>query len=205
MKKLIVVAMIFLVAGVSFAAHPVNYTAKLLPEKGMLVSGGTSTTIGAVTTEFTYGFKKANIHAKINYLGTRFNLEGLMQHYLMEWMGIDMGFSYGGHILFGGARLEIGAMAMWNMSYTLASNVHFYGGLKYKLGYGISWGTGYFINRLCAYAGTEISLIENLNLYIELQPTILNTDGRMLGVNGAFIGVNYYFPTASKPVEIPDA
>jgi len=205
MKKLMVIAMILIVASVSFAAHPVNYTAKLLPQKGMLISGGTSTNIGAFTTEFTYGFSKANIHAKINYLGTRFNLEGLMQHHLFEWNSIDMGFSYGGHVLFGGAMLEIGAIAMWNMSYPLASNVSFLGGFKYKIGYGISWGTGYFINRLVAYLGTEIEIIENLKLYIELQPTILNTDGRMLGVNGSFIGVNYYFPIKSAALDIPDA
>ena len=116
-----------------------------------------------------------------------------------------MGFSYGAHILFGGARLEVGAIAMWNMSYELASNVAFYGGLKYKIGYGISWGTGYLINRLSLYLGTEIELIEHIKLYIELQPTLMNTDGRMIGANAAFIGVNYYFGKNSPEVMIPDA
>jgi hypothetical protein len=205
MKKAIVILLILSFASMAFAAHPVNYTAKLLPAKGMLLSGGTSTTVGAATLEFTYGFNKANIHAKLNYIGTRFNIEGVMQHNLFDFSGIDMGFSYGAHILFGGARLEVGGIAMWNMSYSLASNVTFIGGLKYKIGYGISWGTGYFINRLVAYMGTEIELIENLKLYIELQPTILNTDGFMLGSNAAFIGVNFYFPTKSSSIEMPDA
>jgi len=146
-----------------------------------------------------------NIHAKINYTALRSQIEGLMQHQLFELIGIDMGFSYGAHILFGNSRLEVGGIAMWNMSYELASNVAFYGGLKYKIGYGINFGTGYLINRLSLYLGTEIELIENLKLYVELQPTLMNTDLRMIGANAAFIGVNYYFPNKSSTVSMPDA
>ena len=205
MKKVIVILFILVFAGMSYASNPVNYKVKLLPAKGMLVSGGTSTTVGMVAAGFTYGLNKTNIHAKINYTATRSEIEGIMQHQLLELIGIDMGFSYGAHILFGGARLEIGGIAMWNMSYELASNVAFYGGLKYKIGYGISSGWSYFINRLSLYLGTEIELIENLKLYVELQPTLMNTDGRLIGANAAFLGVNYYFPNKSPKVEMPDA
>ncbi len=206
MKKAIVIIMILTFAVIAFAAHPVNYTAKLLPAKGMLVSGGTVTNINTANLEFAYGFKSANLHAKINSTALRVTIEGLMKHHLFDINDIvDMGASYGVHILFGGARLEVAAIGMWNVSYDLASNVSFYGGLKYKIGYGISGGWSYFINRMNLYLGTEIELIENLKLYLELQPTIMNTDGRMLGTNGAFIGVNYYFPAKSSSVEMPDA
>ena len=205
MKKAIVILFIMVFGTMAFASNPVNYKVELLPAKGMLVSGGTSTTVGMFAAGFTYGLNTTNIHAKINYTALRSEIEGIMQHQLFEVMGIDMGFSYGVHILFGGARLEVGGIAMWNMSYELASNVAFYGGLKYKIGYGISGGWSYFINRLSLYMGTEIELIENLNLYIELQPTLMNTDGRLIGANAAFIGVNYYFPTKSSKIEMPDA
>ncbi|MCF7832566.1 MAG: hypothetical protein K9N05_03180 [Candidatus Marinimicrobia bacterium] len=205
MKKAIVILFIIVFGTMAFASNPVNYKAKLLPAKGMLVSGGTSTTVGMATVGFSYGLNKTNIHAKINYTALRSEIEGIMQHQLLELAGIDMGFSYGAHILFGGARLEVGGIVMWNMSYELASNVAFYGGLKYKIGYGISGGWSYFINRLSVYLGTEIELIKNLKLYIELQPTILNTDGRMIGANAALIGVNYYFPGKSSKAEMPDA
>ncbi|MEA3392385.1 MAG: hypothetical protein U9Q91_05355 [Candidatus Marinimicrobia bacterium] len=190
--------------GTAFAIAPVNHAAKLLPTKGMLVAGSTSTSLTTIAGEFSYGFNRSNIHAKLNFAGGRFHLEGIMQHYLFDWKTIDMGFSYGGHLLFGTARLEIAAMGMWNMSYQLAGNVAFYGGLKYKIGYGIAWGTGFLVNRLNLYLGTEIELIENLKLFIELQPTIL-ADTRNVGTNSAFIGVNYYFPNKTSKVEIPDA
>ena len=205
MKRTIVILFILVFASMAFASNPVNYKVELLPAKGMLVSGGTSTTVGMFAAGFTYGLSKTNLHAKINYTSLRTEIEALMQHQLLELIDIDMGFSYGAHILFGGARLEVGAIAMWNMSYELASNVAFYGGLKYKIGYGISWGTGYLINRLSLYLGTEIELIEHIKLYIELQPTLMNTDGRMIGANAAFIGVNYYFGKNSPEVMIPDA
>jgi hypothetical protein len=204
MKKVISILMILSFAGIAFAVTPVNHTAKLLPAKGMLVAGSTSTSLTTIAGEFTYGFNRSNIHAKLNFAGGRLHLEGLMQHYLLEWNTIDMGFSYGGHILFGGTRLEIAAVGMWNMSYQLAGNVAFYGGLKYKIGYGLSWGTSFLVNRLNLYLGTEIELIENLKLFIEIQPNIY-ADTRNVGVNGAFLGVNYYFPSKSAKAEVPDA
>ncbi|MCD6336679.1 MAG: hypothetical protein J7M01_00410 [Candidatus Marinimicrobia bacterium] len=204
MKKAIVILFILVFAGMAFAVTPVNHTAKLLPAKGMLIAGSTSTSLTTISGEFTYGLNRANIHAKLNFAGGRVHFEGLMQHYLFDWNTIDMGFSSGGHIFFGTARLEISAVGMWNMSYQLAENVAFYGGLKYKIGYGISWGTGFLVNRLNLFLGTEIELIKNLKLFLEVQPNIY-ADTRGVNLNGAFFGVNYYFPDKSEKVEIPDA
>jgi len=61
MKKAIVILFILAFASMAFASNPVNYKAKLLPAKGMLVSGGTSTTVGMAAVGFTYGLNKSNI------------------------------------------------------------------------------------------------------------------------------------------------
>lgn len=198
MKKTLVLLLLLGFAGMALAIAPVNHTAKLLPEKGMLISGGTSNSFTTVSAEFTYAFAKANLHGKAYYVARSVHLEGLMQHYLTDLKTIDMGFSYGSHILFGPSRLEIAAIAMWNMSYTLASNVAFYGGLKYTIGYG-NFFSGYFINRLNTYLGTEIDLVKNLKLYVEIQTNIFGA------ANNAFMGVNYYFPNKSAAPVTPGA
>jgi len=199
MKKIIVVLMILVFTGFVFARVPVNHTAKLAPAKSMSISGGTFVSFRTLSAEFTYGLKKANIHAKAYLAGGSLTLEGIMQHYLTEFKTIDLGFSYGGSIVFGVGYMEFSPIAMWNMSYQLASNVAFYGGIKYKIDIGNNTLGLYFDNDLNGYLGTQINIIDNLELYIEVQPDIWSS------TNNAYIGVNYYFGKKTPKVEIPGA
>lgn len=199
MKKVIVILFILVLASTAFATGCIAYKAKLEAPKTMIISGGTGVTFTSLHADFTYGFKKSNLHAKLNLQGGSLYLEGFMQHYISEIQTIDLGFSYGGKIRIRSTSIELSPVVLWNMSYQLASNVAFYGGLKFNFDFGVNtWGfyTDFDFN---GYLGTQIDLIDNLKLYVEIQPAIWS------GTNNAYLGVNYYFPNKSEEVEVPDA
>ena len=199
MKKVIGILLIALLVSSAYALGPVAYKAKLEPPKSMALSGGTSASFTTIHADFTYGFNKSNLHAKINLQGTSFYLEGLMQHHIGEVQTIDMGFSYGGRIRISTGTIELSPEVLWNMSYQLASNVAFYGGLKFNFDMGVNtWGfyTDFDLN---GYLGTQIDLVNNLKLYVEIQPNIWS------GASNGYLGVNYYFGKKSSSMEMPDA
>lgn len=200
MKKLIVVLMMIFTIGFTFATTPVAYKATVVAPKTMVLSGGTSNTFTTLHADFTYGLKKSNLHAKINLQFNNIYLEGLMQYNVGEFQNIDLGFTWGGRIRINSTTVELAPVLLWNMSYQLASNVAFYGGAQFNFDMGISTWTGFYIDfDLNGYLGTQIDLIDNLKLYVEVQPAIWS------GTNTAYLGVNYYFPTKSNSVEMPDA
>ncbi|MCK4814075.1 MAG: hypothetical protein KAT14_09075 [Candidatus Marinimicrobia bacterium] len=194
MKKLFIVLFVCALAGIAFAAAPVNHTAVIAPQSSKIASGGFSSSLTNLSLEYTMGFNKSNLHIKGYFTGS-LSLEGIMQHYISNWNNIDMGFSYGGGTRFGTGFGELSGISMWNMSYVLAQNVSFYGGVKLTLDFGINtWGF-YFDQDINLYLGTEIDIVENLKFYIEMQPSVWSSP------NNAFLGVNYYFPVKSEVVE----
>jgi len=199
MKKAIVILFILVFAGTAFATGCIAYTAKLEAPKTMIISGGTGVSFTSLHADFTYGFKRSNLHAKLNLQGGFLYLEGFMQHYISEMKTIDLGFSYGGRIRIGGGAFELSPVVLWNMSYQLAPNVAFYGGLKFNFDLGIFLGSLYTDFDFNGYLGTQIDLTDKLKLYVEIQPSIWS------GVNNAYFGVNYYFPNKTSKVEMPDA
>ena len=199
MKKAIVILFILVCAGTAFATGSIAYTAKLEAPKTMIISGGTGVSFTSLHADFTYGFKRSNLHAKLNLQGGSLYLEGFMQHHISELKTIDLGFSYGGKIRIRSTSIELSPVLLWNMSYQLASNVAFYGGFKFNFDLGVNtWGF-YTDFDLSGYLGAQIDLIDNLKLYIEVQPAIWS------GTNNAYFGVNYYFPNKTSKVEMPDA
>ncbi|MEA2077061.1 MAG: hypothetical protein U9O95_03490 [Candidatus Marinimicrobia bacterium] len=199
MKKLIVFLMMVLMINSAFATGSIAYKAKLEAPKTMIISGGTSVSFTSLQVDFTYGFNRSNLHAKLNLQGGFLYLEGFMQHYISEVQTIDLGFSYGGRMRIGSTSFELSPVVLWNMSYQLAPNVAFYGGFKFNFDLGVTTGGVVYTDfDLNGYLGTQIDLINNFKLYVEVQPSIWS------GVNNAYFGVNYYFPEKSTKAEMPD-
>jgi hypothetical protein len=188
MKKAIVILFILAFAGTAFATGCIAYTAKLEAPKTMIISGGTSASFTSLQAGFIYGFNRSNLHGKLDLQGGSLYIEGFMQHHISEIKAVDLGFSYGGKIRIRSSSFEISPVVLWNMSYQLAPNVAFYGGLKFNLDFGINTFGSYTDLDLNGYLGTQIDLIDNLKLYVEIQPAIWS------GTNNAYLGVKYYFP-----------
>ena len=189
MKKVIVILLIFVFASTAFATGCIAYTAKLEAPKTMIISGGTSASFTSLQAGLTYGFKRANLHMKLNLQGSSLYIEGFMQHHISQKQTIDFGFSYGGKIRIRSSSFEISPVFLWNMSYQLAPNVAFYGGLKFNFDFGTNYTTGSYNDLdLNGYLGTQIALNENLKFYVEVQPAIWS------GTNNAYLGLKYYFP-----------
>jgi len=200
MKKTIVILMMIFTIGFAFATTPIAFKATLVTPKTMVLSGGTSNTFTTLHTDFTYGLKKANLHAKVNLQFNKIYLEGLMQYNVGKFKEIDLGFTWGGRIRIDATSVELAPALLWNMSYQLASNIAFYGGAQFNFDLGMSTWSGFYVDfDLNGYLGTQIDLIDNLKLYIEVQPAIWS------GTNTAYLGVNYYFGKKSPKIDMPDA
>ncbi|MFA6619278.1 MAG: hypothetical protein WCT23_09445 [Candidatus Neomarinimicrobiota bacterium] len=207
MKKVIIVLLALSLAVTAFAGMnmPFNHNATMIPVNASLASAAFYDSFRLLTLEFTQGFKGTNAHAKLALGTAALGAEVLLSHNLFQWEKIDMGFSYGGQFSFvknGGWYLS--PVVMWNMSHKFNNTVDFYGGTKFMLDMGFDyrwngsqWGYSKFALRAdwALYMGTQIDIADNLELFFELTPGIINS-----GSSG-FIGVNYYIP---KGVKIPE-
>jgi hypothetical protein len=191
MKKVLALVLTLVLVSSAFAIAPVNHNATLIPAKTSLLSGGVAETLTGLSLEYTLGMSKTNLHAKIVMLNRNYTFEGLLHHYLFNWNDIAMGFTYGGEAEFSTRRFQISPVGMWNMSYELADNVSFYGGLKYQIDFGTSWGTAFVDHDMNLYLGTQIDVAKKLEVYLEVQPALWNS------ATWGFIGVNYYLGNKS--------
>ena len=196
MKRVLVFVLLSLMLS-SIHAIPINHNATLIPTKTSLISGGFNGNLGAITLEYTHGLNNTNLHAKLNMGGGTVNLQTSMRHCILDWKNIDMGFGYGAELSLrtAGGWWEFSPLAMWNMSHNFREHIDFYGGFLFAFDIGSAWGTAFTDVDFNMYYGTQIDLIKNLELYIELQTSIAS------GANGSFIGVNYYLP---RGVELPE-
>lgn len=198
MRKAIIVILTLLVATTAFAEFSVNHNATLIPAKASTLSGGVYA-IGFDTwnLEYTQGLKGTNLHVKAAYGNRTFYVQGFVRHCILEWLGIDMGFGYGGEFeIDSWNNWEITPMGSWNMSYNFNHDIDFYGGVLGGFTFGNRpWSTpsAYVEIPIALYYGTQIDIASNLELYIEIQTAI--NDYRA----GAYIGVNYYL---SKGIQI---
>lgn len=208
MKRILVVILVLVLATVAIGGEanlPFNHNATLIPANASVASGGFSGDLNQIMLEYTQGLKRTNVHGKLAFQPTEFLFEVLLNHKLFDWNNIDMGFSYGAMIHQDTRDIrELCPTIIWNMSHKFTDDVDFYGGTKARVNLeldytwdGNNWGYNDFAIDIDwnLYLGTQIDIAKNLELYIELQPALLNA------VSTSYIGVNYYIRQGIKVTE----